>query len=342
MGPWSTSTASFALAGAGPLQELSYSYDAVGNITQLVDASSQGKTVDYTYDDLSRLTAASSSNAVGGDYNRTYTYDAIGNITASDLGSYTYSGTGFTNPHAVTSINGQTYSYDNAGNLTSDGTRTNEWDYRNQLLTTVVASTTHRYGYDHTGSRTTYFNGVATTTYASRFYDVSGTTATKHLFAGDTLVATIETANGTTSTYTVHTDDLGGTSVVSDGEGTVVQTLDYYPFGSLRTDEHTGFSESRKFIGQEYDDDSQLSYLNARYYAGARGQFISQDLEFWIASQDWLFDPQNQNAYAYARNDPITLSDPTGRSAVGEWESEYQWYHEFSTVISRIHQSSGG
>src|SRR3989338_7381891 len=33
----------------------------------------------------------------------------------------------------------------------------------------------------------------------------------------------------------------------------------------------------RKFIGQYYDEDTELSYLNARYYDGARGQFTSQD-----------------------------------------------------------------
>jgi peptidoglycan LD-endopeptidase CwlK len=66
-----------------------------------------------------------------------------------------------------------------------------------------------------------------------------------------------------------------------------------------------------------YDEDTQLSYLNARYYTGARGQFISQDPEFWATSEEWLFDPQSQNAYSYARNNPINLTDPTGRSAVG-------------------------
>lgn len=60
-----------------------------------------------------------------------------------------------------------------------------------------------------------------------------------------------------------------------------------------------------------------VGLLNARYYEGSRGQFISQDPEFWVTSEEWLFDPQNQNAYAYARNNPINLSDPTGRSAVG-------------------------
>ena len=34
--------------------------------------------------------------------------------------------------------------------------------------------------------------------------------------------------------YTVHTDRLGGTNVVTDQGGEVTEVTDYYPFGSLR------------------------------------------------------------------------------------------------------------
>jgi len=33
---------------------------------------------------------------------------------------------------------------------------------------------------------------------------------------------------------------------------------------------------------------------------------------FWNFDSSWLADPQNQNAYAYARNNPIVGSDPSG------------------------------
>ncbi|HRH31639.1 MAG TPA: RHS repeat-associated core domain-containing protein, partial [Candidatus Paceibacterota bacterium] len=91
-----------------------------------------------------------------------------------------------------------------------------------------------------------------------------------------------------------------------------------YPFGSIRLDQKAGtFSVQRKYIGQQYDAENGLSYLNARYYNPAIGRFMSQDSEFWKTSPDWLLDPQNQNAYAYARNNPINLSDPSGNSAIG-------------------------
>ncbi|MBI3337126.1 MAG: hypothetical protein HY005_00685, partial [Candidatus Staskawiczbacteria bacterium] len=56
-------------------------------------------------------------------------------------------------------------------------------------------------------------------------------------------------------------------------------------------------------------------YLNARYYNSNIGRFISQDPMFWTLPVELLTDPQNQNSYAYARNNPIVGSDPSGESA---------------------------
>ena len=72
------------------------------------------------------------------------------------------------------------------------------------------------------------------------------------------------------------------------------------------------------FIGQFGDDPSALSYLNARYYDAARGQFTSQDPVFWEVgmTQDGkavLQLPQLQNSYSYAAGNPIGQEDPQGR-----------------------------
>ncbi len=46
--------------------------------------------------------------------------------------------------------------------------------------------------------------------------------------------------------------------------------------------------------------------VGARYYDEANGRFISVDPVLDLA------DPQQWNAYAYANNNPTTLSDPSG------------------------------
>jgi RHS repeat-associated protein len=78
-----------------------------------------------------------------------------------------------------------------------------------------------------------------------------------------------------------------------------------------------------------YDPATALSYLNARYYDGGKGEFTSQDPSFLaigdpsqvkaITGQDqkaYLADPQQFNSYSYGRNNPITLKDPDGRAFV--------------------------
>ena len=112
---------------------------------------------------------------------------------------------------------------------------------------------------------------------------------------------------------------------MTDENGGLVQTLDYYPYGATRVSVATSTNEKRKFIGQ-FRDNSGLDYLNARYYSSDRGQFISQDPVFWEIGQTndgkgALLHPQALNSYAYANDNPITGKDPSGRTV---WE--YQPY----------------
>ncbi|MBI2627735.1 RHS repeat-associated core domain-containing protein [Candidatus Nomurabacteria bacterium] len=162
-----------------------------------------------------------------------------------------------------------------------------------------------------------------TTTYPSKYYNIdSNGKVTKHIFANGVEIATIEGTGDEAKVKYIHTDNLGSTNVVTDETGAVVETLDYLPFGGVRVDKkENAFSEQRKYIGQEYDADTKLNYLNARYYDGSVGRFLSQDPVFLNPESQgkeiftkFLTDPQSQNSYSYAGNNPITLSDPDGRS----------------------------
>ncbi|MBI4992654.1 MAG: hypothetical protein HZC26_00755, partial [Candidatus Magasanikbacteria bacterium] len=148
------------------LQDLSYTYDAVGNITQIIDTGNfdTAKTSDYTYDDLYRLKSAAITNAKNNqNYTQTYSYDAIGNIlNKSDVGDYVYSQTGYTNPRAVTKIGNKTFTYDNNGNLASDGATTYKWDYQNRMVSSGGIAT----------SATT--STAAATTTTIKFYPTAG------------------------------------------------------------------------------------------------------------------------------------------------------------------------
>ncbi len=305
-------TVSTPPSGPSVIQDLTYTYDAVGNITQIVDASqtSTGKTTTYTYDDLHRLLSSTISNAANGDNTgRTYSYNAIGNIlTASDQGTYLYEGTNYANPHATTKVGSAVYAYDNNGNLTSDSVWSNTWDYDNRLTQSQKTGSTVTYQYDHAGQRTKYSNGTKTIRYANKLYNTDGTTPTKHIFAGDQLVATIE---GASTLQYVHTDHLTGSNVATNNSGGMVQLLDYYPYGAMRIDQTTTFDEQRKNFGHEFDRSTNLTYANARYYKQDIGRFLSQDPVF-IRTNFRLEDPQSMNSYAYSRNNPLKYVDPNG------------------------------
>jgi YD repeat-containing protein len=177
--------------------------------------------------------------------------DGVGRPPSPDAATYTYAGIGYANPHAVTQVgNGTattTYAYDNNGNLTSSGngtaTTTYTYDYANRLTSLFAGGATTTYGYDAFGARV--FQIVATTstsTYPFKSFSVASTTVgstryattTEYVFNGDTLLSTVDqkivngVASGTAAVRYVHPDHLGSTNVVTNENGALVQTLDYY------------------------------------------------------------------------------------------------------------------
>jgi YD repeat-containing protein len=101
---------------AGPssaVADFSYTFDAIGNLTQRADAT-QSLTENFTYDVLNRLT----SYAIVSGATKTMSYNDLGNITSkSDVGAYTYAAAGSFRPHAVTAAGSATYAYDANGNI---------------------------------------------------------------------------------------------------------------------------------------------------------------------------------------------------------------------------------
>jgi RHS repeat-associated protein len=285
------------------IQDLSYYYDKTGNITKIEDQSdtNAAKTLDFIYDDLHRLTVASSTLAVNNqNFRQTYSCNAIGNITnKSDVGNYTYTDDGYNNPHAASQINGTASTYDNNGNLLNDGTWTHAWDYDNRIASSTDSNITLNYAYDHEGQRVKLSDGTTTTYYPDQYYSVSGATSTLQIFANGEHIATIE-GNGTaTSTYYIHTDHLGGTSAVSDESGAVVQNLDYFPFGGERLNEKAGsYDNEQKFAGYVRDEDSGLDYVGARYYNSNVGKWISQDPITVRLNRNEVYSKLYENQYS--------------------------------------------
>ncbi len=315
------------------LQDLSYTYDAVGNILTITDGNHYGtaRGAMYSYDDLHRLVSSNVLYVTGsGPIVQTYEYDAIGNIThKSDVGDYLYQGNlneSYANPHAVTQIRSDAdlinYEYDQNGNVLSAAGDRYEWDYNNRIVTITLSEGARpiEYGYDTSGMRVSVANDLTTTLYPNKGFNTDGQTVQKHIFAGDGLTATIKGAGSGASMSVAHTDHLGSTVAVTNAGGDVEELLDYHPFGEISYNSTTASTpEQRKYIGQEYDTDTELSYLEARYYDGHVGRFLSEDSEFINVGFDFS-NPQTMNSYSYAGNNPINVTDPSG---LGWWGDRY-------------------
>ncbi len=97
--------------------------------------------------------------------------------------------------------------------------------------------------------------------------------------------------------------------VVQAGANTACYEGDFEPYGR----EHvvTGTcSQHYKFTGKERDTETQNDYFPARFLENNLGRWLSPDPGGVNAVH--LEDPQTWNMYAYVRNNPATLNDPTG------------------------------
>jgi RHS repeat-associated protein len=241
---------------------------------------------------------------------------------------------------ANASVPTTTYTYDANGNVTQAGGWSYVWDYLNRMLASGYNNSTTTYAYDQSGARVLQVSTTSTTYYPSKYFSLASTTSggaswatsTNYIWLGDTLLATIDqklynsAATGSPITRYVHPDHLGSTNVVTDASGSVVQLLDYYPYGAMRVSSSTyPTNEKRQYIGQYADAQTNLSYLNARFYDGQRGQFLSEDpvtlavgdpslLKQYTGkeTQAYLNDPQALNIYNYVQDNPLTLKDPSG------------------------------
>jgi RHS repeat-associated protein len=297
-------------------QHLSYTYDVLHNLTGRSDAVT-GLSETFAYDELNRLTRAT------GAITKTYQYDSIGNITyKSDVGTYSYlsSGQNSIRPHAVASVAGTvnaSYSYDANGNMQSGAGRTMTYTSFNKPESISTASAVSTFLYDANYSRVQKITNTKTITYVGKLFEREASNGVvqdkSYIYAGNNLVAIhTDRSTGSSDTKYVHADHLGSINVITGDNGAVIERTSFDPHGKRRNpngQELTTTPSSqvnRGFTNHEMDDEVGLINMNARLYDPVLGRFITPDpLVEGIAGQDL-------NRYTYVRNNPLSLTDPTG------------------------------
>ncbi|MEL6185932.1 MAG: RHS repeat-associated core domain-containing protein, partial [Myxococcota bacterium] len=138
------------------------------------------------------------------------------------------------------------------------------------------------------------------------------------MIVGSTSRALLPGENGdgypVAGTHFFHPDHLGSSTYVTDAHGHKVAETVYAPYGEVFEPASTGVDVFRsKFSGKEWDAGAELYYFEARHYDAYVGRFIQADIML-LGSDGAL--ASDLNRYAYAANNPVVYTDPSGREVI--------------------------
>ncbi|MBB3841549.1 RHS repeat-associated protein [Runella defluvii] len=242
----------------------SYTYDAVSNITGIINNSlpQQGKlggkaSQKYSYDNLYRLVAATGQYEGSKDtasYTLGMSYDNLSNILSKKLtkrdtsGNYQYNYQyGGTAPHQPTQIGNKKSRYDLNGNLTVFGGAEYFWDEDNRLMAILDNGLLSEYTYDAAGDRVikssggvqgTWLNGAAAgtinhrdnyTVYVSPYLVCRRTGFTKHIYVEtERIVSKIGTGSFTNISFPQSALTAGGVNYIQRAAQLKQDRVNYY------------------------------------------------------------------------------------------------------------------
>jgi RHS repeat-associated protein len=289
-----------------------YTYDLLGQAKTMTTLDGAWS---YTYDAIGQLTRAVFLSANPGavpNQDLAYQYDAAGNRTSTVINGVTTAYVS-NNLNQYTSIGAASFIYDANGNLTqkTEGGTTTAYAYNleNRLTGITLPGDGWSFQYDALGNPIAETHAGQTVRnlvdpvdlgdVVARFSGAGALLA--HFVHGLGLVSHVG-ANGTTAFYNV---DANANAVALTGAGgAVVNAYRYLPFGAPLTASET-IVNPFQFSGAEgvMVAAPGLSFMRARFYDSTAGRFTQMD-PINIAG--------GPNLYAYADNDPVNQTDPSG------------------------------
>jgi RHS repeat-associated protein len=300
-----------------------YRYNTNDNITYV---NQDGNTTYYYYDSANQLIREDNSTT---DTTTLWTYDAAGNILRREV--YPFSGA-VPDPDAkisqveytygdsdwgdlLTEYNGVEITYDGIGNPVNDGTWTYTWQHGRQLasMAKIDQSETWQFTYNADGLRTQRTNGTTTYKYTYLGGQLTHMTVGEHTmhFTYDGAGSPLSVTYGSETYYYV-TNLQGDIVTILESDGTAVVHYAYDAWGNLISTtgdmaDTLGFYNPLRYRGYVYDEETELYYLQSRYYNPEIGRFINGD-GFASTGQGVL----GNNMFAYCANNPVCNMDITG------------------------------
>jgi len=276
-----------------------------------------GRTVQYAYDDLYRLTSETIAGAAAQNGAVSYQYDAVGNRKQLTSTVAAIPVTGLLNYDANDRISTQLY--DNNGNTVNNGTL-NVYDFENSL---VQRSHVHIV-YDGDGNRVSETVGGATVSYLVADVNPTGYPQVvqerqnqfgpilKNYQWGLQLIAEGDLSQ---PLHYYGMDGHGSVRYLTDANGAITDTYDYDAFGNLIAQTGTT-ANNYLFAGEQFDPSLGVYYNRARYFDQRLGRYWTADT---FAGR--FDDPQSLHKYLYANANPVNKTDPSGFFSIVE-ESE--------------------
>ena len=317
------------------VQNLSYLYDQVGNLTQRQNGL-LGLSENFYYDNLYRL---DSSNVVGQpNPGADYTYQPNGNLDTNTTatGSYNYtvpqgacSYYPHSQPHAVRSIGSTVYCYDPNGNMVSRGGSAITWTSYNypSQINSAGQSAQFSYGPDRQRWKMVFNDGTNTETtlyIGGAFEKVTSPalgTVYRHTItaAGAPVAILTRTSAGADTLRYVLSDQQGSIETLATSGGAFEARESFSAFGTRRNAE-TWMGGLSSEAGKALDAITRqgytyqtvlgamgLNHMNGRVQDALSGRFLSADPYIPDPSE-----PQSYNRYSYVRNNPLSFTDPSG------------------------------
>jgi RHS repeat-associated protein len=241
-------------------------------------AELSGRTVNYGYDSLYRLTSENVTSAPNNhNGTTTYMYDAVGNrqellVNGVTANSYTYDADDRLGTDA----------YDADGNTVNSLGTTNTYDFENHLITHGGVSIV----YDGDGNRVSETVGGVTTNYlvdtqnptgyAQVVDELQSGTVTRTYSYGLERISESQTLNSAWTPSFYGYDGHGSVRQLTSTAGAVTDSYDYDAFGNLVN--QTGSTPNNYlFAGEQFDPGLGLYYNRARYLNTTTGRFWSMD-----------------------------------------------------------------
>ena len=278
-----------------------WTYDKAGNIrsreTYAYTTGALGsaqRTVSYDY------SSSSWGDLLTSYWGNSITYDGVGNpLTWGDYGELTWQGRRLMS--YSDSESGDDYSY----TYNADGIRTSK----------TVNGVKHTYHLSGTQILSEEWTEDRVQHILIFVYDASGQPIGMSHFQEGTLV----------DTYLYEKNIQGDVVAVYDYAGNLVVRYAYNAWGAVSETEYgSEYCEESfevlcnpfRYRGYYYDTETDLYYLNSRYYDPAVGRFLNADGVDFLGTDEGLL---SYNLFAYCLNDPVNRTDDSGNLSIKNW-----------------------